>query len=241
MSPSLLTVIIPTLNEETHLPKCLESLKGLEANILVVDSGSIDNTKKIAQKYGARFVYHPFSSFSAQREFGNSLVDDGWILSIEADVWLEQGLISEIKAAIETDDYVAYKIERINQIWGKNIMHTDWGPKEDCHIWLYKKGSGRWVSDVHEEYITQGPVGRLKERLMHHNYDTVSEFINKINSYSEIAARKKQPSKWYFPFREFFKRYIWKMGFLDGYHGLFLSYLQAIYHITLMVKMRADT
>ena len=116
-------------------------------------------------------------------------------------------------------------------------MHTDWGPKDDLHIWLYKKDSGSWQGQVHEEYkLTSGKAGHLLNPLIHYNYQTVSEFIGKINSYSTRAAAQGDVFPGYWPFRDFFKRYIYKLGFKDGYHGLFLSYLQAIYYHVLKVK-----
>jgi len=231
-----LTVIIPTLNEEIDLPLCLESLKNLFATVIVVDSGSQDKTVEIAHKAGVKVINHLFEGYSTQRNFADSLVKGGWILSIEADVIVPPKLTREISTAIKSDLFSAYKIERINNIWGKDIMHADWGPKDDCHIWLYKKGSGKWKSHVHEEYVTKGKIGKLKNRLLHHNYDTISEFLDKENSYSDLAVRQKARFPWFWPLRDFFKRYFWKQGFLDGYHGLFLSYLQSIYYITLSVK-----
>jgi len=231
-----LSVIVPTLNEEKDLSRCLESLNYLDATVIVVDSGSQDKTVEIAKKAGAKVVEHPFESYSAQRNYADNLVNEGWILSIEADVTVPPELALEISKAIQSDKFTAYKIERINNIWGKNIMHSDWGPKDDCHIWLYKKGSGEWKSQVHEEYFTDGKTGKLNNRLYHHNYDSISEFLDKENRYSELAVKQHTQFPWFWPIRDFIKRYFWKQGFLDGYHGLFLSYLQSIYFITLSVK-----
>lgn len=236
MAKPLLSVIIPTLNEEKDLPECLESVKHLSDELLVVDSGSTDNTLKIAKKFGAKVITHPFVSFSDQRNFCDSQATGDWILSLEADVKVSPELATEIKEAIKKDDVDAYSIGRVNIIWGKPIMHTDWGPKDDTHIWLYRKGAGRWQSLVHEEFVTSGNVGHLKNYLFHKNYETISEFLDKIDKYSEFAVRQKNyyPGWWFL--RDFFKRYFYKMGFLDGYRGIFLSYLQSVYFITLSVK-----
>lgn len=236
MASAKLTVVIPTLNEEKDLYKTLDSVKNLADEILVIDSGSIDRTIEIAQNYGARVINHSFSSFSDTRNFGNQESKGDWILSIEADVVVPLELVSEIRQAIESDKYSAYFIPRLNLIWGKPIHYTDWGPKDDCHIWLYQKGSGEWKSLVHEEFITNKSVGKLKNCLIHKNYETISEFIEKIDRYSDLAVKQKQsfPKWWYL--RDFFKRYFYKLGFLDGYHGLFLSYLQSVYYLTLNIK-----
>ena len=232
-----LTVVIPTLNEERDLPRTLNSLKKLNADILIIDSGSTDNTVKIAQKYRAKVIHHPFKSFSDTRNFADWQVKSGWILSLEADVVITKKLAQEINQAILANNYSAYYVPRQNIIWGKKINHADWGPKDDLHIWLYKKNAGSWQGKVHEEYkLKKGTAGKLNNPLIHYNYQTVGEFISKINTYSEAAATQNKTFPFYWPLRDFFKRYIYKLGFLDGYHGLFLSYLQAVYYHTLKVK-----
>ena len=235
MSPKL-SVVIPTLNEEKDLPACLASLRGMATEMIVVDSGSTDRTAVIAKKFGAKVIQHSFTSYSETRNFGDSVSTGDWILSIEADVTISPELKSEILEAIKNEKFESYYIGRVNLIWGKAVLHTDWSPQDDCHIWLYRKGAGSWQSLVHEEYVTQGTVGRLKHFLIHRNYETVSEFIEKINKYSDLALQQKNyfPGWWFL--RDFLKRYLYKQGYLDGYRGLFLSYLQAVYYLTLTIK-----
>ncbi len=233
-----LTVVIPTLNEEKDLPRTLKSLSKLTKNLLLVDSGSTDKTIAIARQYGAKVIHHPFKSFSDTRNFADRHVRDGWILSLEADVLVPQKLAQEIHQVITSNSHIsAYFIPRINIIWGKKITHTDWGPKDDLHIWLYRKGSGSWQNKLHEEYhLRNGVTGKLTHSLIHYNYQTIHEFIHKINSYSELAKTNNQDFPVYWPFRNFLKRFVYKQGFLDGYHGLFLSYLQAVYFNVLKIK-----
>lgn len=231
-----ITVVIPTLNEENDLPKTLESIKNIADEILIIDSGSNDKTINIANNFGAKILFHKFISFSDTRNFGNENAKGDWILSIEADVIISKELAKEIRQQIEENKYAAFYISRLNIIWGKPIYHTDWGPKDDTHVWLYKRGSGLWKGLVHEEYFTDQPIGKIKNYLFHNNYENISEFIDKINKYSDLAIKQKRfISKWWF-LRDFFKRYIYKQGYLDGYHGLFLSYLQSVYYLTLTIK-----
>ena len=231
-----LTVVIPTLNEEKDLPTTLSSIKNLADEIVIIDSGSTDNTTKIARNAGAQVIPRPFISFSDTRNFGDKNSKGDWILSIEADVFVTKELAKEIELASDDDNYSAYHIGRENIIWGAPVLHADWGPKDDRHIWLYQKGAGEWQGQVHEEYISTGNVGFLKNHLIHRNYETVSEYINKIDRYSELALKQKQsfPSWWFI--RDFLKRYFYKLGFLDGYRGIFLCYLQSIYYLTFTVK-----
>jgi glycosyltransferase involved in cell wall biosynthesis len=241
MANAKLTVVIPTLNEEKDLPETLRSVKDLADEILIIDSGSTDKTFEIAKKFGAKVISHPFVSFSDTRNFGDREAKGDWILSLEADVIVPPELASEIKSALVSEKFNAFYIPRLNLIWGKPIRHTDWGPQDDSHIWLYQNGSGGWQSLVHEEYVTSKNVGRLKNHLVHKNYETISEFIDKIDRYSDLATKQHNsfPGWWYL--RDFFKRYFYKLGFLDGYHGLFLSYLQSVYYLTLSVKNKTKS
>lgn len=233
-----LTVVIPTLNEASDLPRTLKSLSGLADEILIIDSGSTDDTVSLSKKAGAKVIHHSFKNFADTRNFADNHTSSDWILSIDADVVVTPEASKEIKQAIQSNKFSAYYIGRINIIWNKPILHADWGPKDDCHIRLYRRGSGAWKADVHETYITTRPVGKIKAPLKHYNYASVGEYIEKINRYSEIAALKTDHSSVLAPFKDFFKRYFYKLGFLEGYHGLFLCYLQAIYHTTLRVKIK---
>lgn len=238
-----ISVVIPTLNEEKDLPRTLSSLK-FAKEILVIDSGSTDNTVQIAEDFGCKVVFHPFSNFADTRNFGDKNASCDFILSIDADVTVPQSLVNEIISLPQTPS--SYKIGRINIIWGKPILHTDWGPADDNHIRLYHRSLGSWSFDVHETFVSKSPSKQLKNFLTHYNYETVSEFIGKINSYSEIQARKLIDSgekKSFFKMiyqskYDFFKRYLYKLGFLDGYRGLFLSYLQAVYYLSVGIKQK---
>lgn len=233
-----LTVVIPTLNEAIDLPRTLKSLHGLADEVLVVDSGSTDDTVVLAKKAGAKVIHHSFKNFADTRNFADRHASSDWILSIDADVVVTPEAAKEIKQVIKNNSVSAYYVGRINIIWGKPILHADWGPKDDCHLRLYRRGSGKWKSDVHELFVTDGSIGRLKAPLLHYNYASIKEYIEKINRYSQLAASKTDHCSLFAPFKDFFKRYFYKLGFLEGYHGLFLCYLQAIYYTTLRVKIK---
>lgn len=239
-----LTVVIPTLNEETDLPRTLKSLN-FATEVLVIDSGSTDRTVNIATKAGANVLHHQFKNFADTRNFADKNAKNDWILSLEADVVVPSSLAEEISTL--KDNPAVYKIGRINYIWDKPILHTDWGPKDDSHIRLYHRSLGHWGGEVHEQFETKSQPKQLKNYLLHYNYATVSEFISKINSYSEIEAQKRRTQgerfsyfKFFFePLKDFIKRYFYKLGFLDGLHGFFLSLLQAIYYLVVNIKLRS--
>lgn len=233
-----LSVIIPAFNEEEDIARTLKSISFADEIIIQLDDRTTDNTPQIAKEYGCKIVMDKMIDFCTLRNSGTKLAKNDWVLALEADVVVSEKLALEIQGAIQNQKYAAYKIGRINEIWGKPIMHTDWGPKEDTHIWLYRKGAGAWKGSIHEEFITDKSVGSLKNYLYHYNYKYVGEFIDKINSISDKGVQRGVKVGTFSPIYDFCKRYFYKLGFLDGYHGLFLSYLQAIYYLTLQVKTR---
>lgn len=239
-----LTVVIPALNEQQDLPRTLDSLKFAD-EVLVIDSGSTDQTVSLAKKAGAKVIYHAFKNFADTRNFADSQAKNDFILSIEADVVVTKQLAQEITSLPETP--AVYRIGRVNIIFGKPILHTDWGPKDDNHIRLYHRSLGSWGGQVHEQFVTNSSPHQLRHHLLHYNYNHVSEYIDKINTYSDLEVKKRLARHQSFsylnlflePTKDFIKRYFYKLGFLDGLHGFFLSLLQAIYYLTVNIKLKS--
>jgi glycosyltransferase involved in cell wall biosynthesis len=250
-----LSVTIITLNEEILLQKCLESVKAIADEIILVDSGSKDKTINIAEKFGAKIYTRRFDNYANQKNYAMSKASGKWILSIDADEEIEPELAREIELKIKNDDsvkkyknnsdYIAFTIPRKNIIFGKYIKYTRWQPELDRHVWLWKKDTGVWVGDVHEEVVVKDEVGRMKNAKIHYQYETVREFLDMMNRYSEHEAKQKIDNGYKFsyfkffsaPIYNFFVRYIYRLGFLDGWRGFILSYLMAIYHISVWVKV----
>jgi len=207
-----ISVAIIATNRICISPQCLDSAKKLSDDVVIVTNAD-----------------HKFINYSDQKNYAASRCKYDWILSLDADEYISSALANEIKNLDFSSD--AYYIPRLNYIFGKPIYHTNWGPSDDTHIWLFNKLKCRWVGDVHEEIKTDGKVGNLKGVKIHHNYTSVAQFMNKLNDYTsrEKAGRN--------PIYEFVRRYIWHKGFLDGWHGLFLSYLMMIYHLSTWVKL----
>lgn len=247
-----LSVTIITLNEEENLPKALLSVNEMfadlpanECEIIVVDSGSTDKTVEIARKHGAKVFHRKFDNYSSQKNFALEQASGEWILSLDADEEISPQLGQEIKKAIESENFVAYTMPRKNIILGKFIRYTRWQPELDRHIWLWRKGKGKWVGEIHEEVEVTGPVGKLENPKIHRHYETVAEFVAMINSYSEADAQSRIKRgvkfnifKLFFdPIYNFLVRYFYRLGFLDGWRGFVLSYLMAMYHFILWVKI----
>lgn len=239
----MISAVIITLNEEKNIARAIKSLKNLADEIIVVDSGSTDKTKKIAKDFGARIFTHRFANFSSQRNWAVSKTKGEWVLSLDADEQIPESLAAEIKTAIKNTEYVAFLIPRRNFILGKEIKHSRWSP--DLHIWLWKKDSGKWAGDVHEEVKILGRVGKLTNAKIHVQQRTMKDFISSNNFYSSLLSKDMYKrgvkfSFWrmfYDSLFEFLVRYIYKWGFLDGLRGFILAYLMVIYKISLWIKI----
>lgn len=240
-----LSATIITLNEEKDLPRCLNSLKGWVDEIIIVDCGSQDNTVNIAKDFGAKVFINSFENFALQKNFAQSKADGEWILSVDADEEIERELAGEIIKGISSGSYDAFSMPRKNIIFGKFIEHTRWNPELDRQVWLWKKGKAKWVGDVHEKVHVNGKIGRMVNSKIHYQYENVSEFIAMMNAYSELESDSLVQSGVRFsaiklfgqPLYNFAVRYFYRQGFLDGWRGFVLSYLMAIYHFLVWVKV----
>ena len=233
-----LSVTVITLNEEKNLAKCLSSVKNLAGEIIIVDSGSTDETIEIAKKFKAIVFSRKFDNYSNQKNFAAGKVSGDWILSVDADEEISSELSNEIRVVIKDHSNVAYSIPRKNVIFGKFVRFTRWQPELDRHVWLWKKGMGKWVGDVHEELQINGRVGKLKNPKIHYQYETVTEFLEMMNTYSNLEVKRKFSYLKLFwdPLYNFFVRYFYRLGFLDGWRGFILSYLMGIYYLEVWVK-----
>lgn len=225
-----LSVVIITLNEEKYIKQCLTSVKKIADEIIVVDSGSTDNTIEIAKKFGAKVYTRVFDNYSNQKNFAAQKAAGEWILSLDGDEEVSPELAEEIKTKILDDSFAAYSIPRKNIILGKFIKYTRWQPELDRHVWLWKKDAGKWEGRVHEELKINGKVGKLKHHKIHYQYGSVSDFLVMMNKYSSLETKGDNP------IYHFLVRYFYRLGFLDGSRGFILSYLMAIYHLVVWVK-----
>lgn len=239
----MISATIITLNERENIKTAIKSIKGFVDEIIVVDSGSIDKTVEIAEESGAQVYFRKFDNFANQKNYAVSKARGDWILSVDADEEISVDLAKEIKEAVKNNQFVGYLIPRKNIILGKEIKHSRWSP--DTHIWIWKKDFGKWVGEVHEEVVVSGKVGSLKNSKIHNSHKTVSEFIEANNKYSGLEAKSLFKNGIHFPFSkmiwqsvfEFFIRFIYKSGFLDGWRGFCLAYLMSVYKLTVWIKL----
>lgn len=238
-----LSITIITLNEEDNLRDCLISLEGLSDEIVLVDSGSTDKTLEIAREFGVKHYHRDFDNFADQKNFALSKVTCDWVFAIDADERVTPQLGDEVKKVLKGTDCVGFLIPRRNFILGAEIKHSRWSP--DKHIWLWKKSFGKWEGNVHEEVVVNGSVGELKNAKLHFQDKTIGEFVKSNEKYSTILAEAmlKQGQSfsiikmvWDVLF-EFGVRFVYHMGFLDGWRGFVLAVLMAKYRLDVWIKL----
>jgi len=230
-----LSVIVITLNEATNIAACLRSVAFAD-EVIVLDSGSTDNTCALARSLGAQ-VHHSvdWQGFGVQKNRALALARQPWILSIDADERVPYELAVQIQQAIHNDECLAFELPRLTQFCGQWIRHCGWTP--DRVLRLFRRGSAEFSSDlVHERVMLKsGAIGRLKNPLLHYSYPTPSHYWQKLESYSQAWARQRylQGQKTSMTRAAisavvaFIRSYVFRLGFLDGAMGFAVCTMQA--------------
>ena len=235
MKVSISAVII-TLNEEKNIGKCLDSVKAIADDVVVVDSFSTDRTEEISIAHGARFVKHQFEGYIQQKNFAISQAQFPHILSLDADEILSDELIEAITRIKNDWNGDGYTMNRLNNYCGKWIRHSGWYPDRKLRLWDSRKGA--WTGlNPHDRFEMQAGtiIKHLKGNILHYSFNSINEHIDQINKFSDISARAKFQKRIKIPFfftlirtlAAFLKKYFLKLGFLDGYYGFVISRLTA--------------
>jgi glycosyltransferase involved in cell wall biosynthesis len=232
-TPPTLSAIVITRNEAHNLHDCLQSMRGLVDEIIVVDSQSTDATVAIAQQHGAK-VSQPadWPGFGPQKNRALALATCDWVFSIDADERVTPELAEEIKRVLlhTADANVAYQVPRLSWYCGRFMKHSGWQP--DHVLRLFKRGTAKFTDDlVHERLVVNAQTQKLTGILLHYSFLNFSQVLLKINAYSDASAKQaylKGKRATVFTavghgFWAFFKTYFLKAGFLDGQHGLALA------------------
>jgi len=239
-------VVILTRNEASVIERCITSVP-FARKILVLDSGSSDDTCKIARNLGAQVIYHEWpGDFSRQRNIADSYVDCPWIFHLDADETVTSEMAAEIKQFFASGDFEKFGVGRFPRkelIFGRWIEHGGWYPQHKPR--LYRKGAGYWMSKVHEHLEVEGEVHTFTAPILHDSYRDVHTFIEKFNRYSsldaEIAfAEGKHFSllKLFFqPMERFLGRYIIHKGYRDGFHGFVIASLIGLNYFMRYLKL----
>lgn len=245
MTNELLTIVFINKNGGTVFEKALKAAKQLTSNILVVDSGSTDESKSYANDVEAQWVEREWpGDFANQRNYAQSLVHTDWILFLDSDEILTDDLKNSIQKAITSSTIpTIYSCERINHIHGKPIRYGSMS--HDKVDRLYKRNEAFWVGDVHERLIGKEKIKKkeLKGQLLHFSYSSFESWIQKANYYTSLWAKQHEGQKCSFgkiitkTSFAFIKSYFLQLGVLGGRLGLISSWMHAFYTFEKYIKL----
>lgn len=243
-----LSVVVSSHNRAKSLSRTLASVRSLATEIIVVDSGSTDDTLKIAKKYTPHVYSRPNNlMLNVNKNFGFTKASGDWILCLDDDEDMTPELSREIKQRIAAApmDIAGFWIPRKNIIFGKWIAHGLWWP--DRQLRLFRKGKGTFPQKhVHEYISVVGLTETLESPYIHHNYDSIAQYLSKMQDiYVDSEVQKFESANyhvgWYdairFPMSDFVKIYFAQSGYKDGLHGLALAILQAFYSFIIFAKL----
>ncbi len=226
-----LSITIITKNEAPRIEACLRSIAWAD-EIIVLDAGSTDDTVAICKKYTDKVVVTDWPGFGPQKNRALEKATSDWILSIDADEQVSEGLRDEVMALIKSDaSCSAYAIPRLSSYLGKTLRYGDW--RNDYCVRLFKRGCAQFTNDsVHEKLqVPSGKIGKLKNPLYHATFTSLEQVLEKVNSYSTLGAAAKYNKGQRATLLKaigrglwtFFRGYILKRGFLDGREGFMLA------------------
>jgi len=239
-SMAKISAVIITFNEEEKIARCIDCLKRVADEIVVVDSYSTDNTRQICESRGVRFYEHPFEGHVEQKNFALSLATHDFVLSLDSDEYLSEDLIQSILAIKEQPTHQAYSMPRLSSIRGRWIRATDWYPDRKIRLWF--KGHGSWGGyNPHDHVVVKKGVvvRKLNGEILHEAYRDYDQLFRKAYNYASIYAQSNVGLRssnavlisfksWY----AFVRNYFFKRGVFYGFDGLAISVSIATYTFT---------
>jgi glycosyltransferase involved in cell wall biosynthesis len=229
--PSM-SVVIVTLNEEARIRDCLESVKWAD-EIVVFDSLSQDRTAEICREYTSKVWQMEYQGGGPMRNLAIEKATGWWILTIDADERVPPELKEEILRTLAEPAASAYYVPRKSYFLGRWIRHGGWWP--DYVLRLFRKEAGRYSPHLaHAQVVTTERTARLSNALLHYPFESLHEYVAKINSRTSLMAREKNGTAsvlkcFVWATAKFFRTYVFRLGFLDGGEGLVLAILASHY------------
>jgi glycosyltransferase involved in cell wall biosynthesis len=241
-----LSGIVPAFNEERNLEACLRSFAHICDELIVVDSGSSDRTVEIARQFTDRVYQRPWTDYRGFCNYGILRARHRWLLIVDCDERVSPSLAQEIRGRVDRKGggCVGFRMRRVNHFMGRRIRFSGW--QNDYVYRFFQKGKGAPRDrEVHPGIVIDGPIEALDGALLHFPYPTLEDYFTKFNRYTSAAARDRlaagKQARWTDrflspPFR-FFRGYVLRLGFLDGYPGFVLACLGAFYVFARYTKM----
>ena len=221
-------------NEETRIGKCLESVRGLVREMIVVDSGSTDHTVAIAEEAGARVIAQPWLGYRDQKQLALTSCAEQWVLMLDCDEELSPELREAIVRFFDSGDAKWFYGARFNRrtcFLGSWIRHGDWYPDTQLRL-VQREYAAMAGGSTHERLDVTGSVKHLRGDLLHDSFPTLASYLAKIHPYSAafLETQTEKGRHWslagnlFRPFWRFFRAYILRLGFLDGFPGFWIAY-----------------
>lgn len=240
-----ISAYIVTLNEEKRLGKTLQALKKVADEIFVIDSGSTDKTQEIAEKYGAKFLFHKWKNISAQKHYGQELCHNDWVLSLDADEVLSPELIAEIKEKMKNPTADAYRIKICDMLPGDKKPRLF--AKTYNQVRLYNRKKNNMPDDLTNDRVVVGEgavVEQLESKVFHYSYISLTQTWFKLNMYTDELVktaveqgRKYSKLRLYTEFpRQFLVYYFKKRYFLYGTCGFWMATTYAYFRFLKIAK-----
>lgn len=245
-----LSVVVITLNEERNITRCLKSLRfKKKPEVLVVDAHSRDKTATLARRLGAKIFTRDWKGYADQKNWAFTKCHSPWILSLDADEELTPGLCLEIERVIRDapPKVDGFFIKRKAFFLGKWIRHCGWWP--DAQLRIIRRGKGKFSNrPVHEGLEAKGETPALAEPMNHYTYDSIGQYLEKMERYSDLfllsASGEKRMFWWaylaFMPGWIFFRMFFLKLGLLDGWRGLQVCGLSSYHEYVKYAKLGAS-
>ena len=240
-----LSVTLITRDAAGQLADCLASVAFAD-EIVVVDSGSTDDTVDLARRHGARVLRHEWLGFGPQKQFAVEAASNDWVLCVDADERVSPELRGQIVAELKAPRGFVYAIPRRNRFLGRWLRHGEGYP--DWSVRLFHRSHARWGSEpVHEKVVSRSPVLELSGDLLHDSAETLEKYLDKQNRYTSLQAeamhaegrRATALQLTISPVLRFFKYYVLRLGFLDGVPGLVHIAIGCMNSFNKYAKLRA--
>lgn len=263
-----ITVVVSVKNEALNLPSCLEKLERFD-QVIVVDSGSTDETMNIAKDMGAEVLQFEWNGkFPKKRNWTlqNANLTHEWILFLDADEFVTKEFVDEVEIKTKDENYNGYTIQFENYFMGRKLKYG-YGFQKSA---LFKKSKGAYEKidedlwshldmEVHEHPIIEGKVGLIKAKVVHKDFKNLEHYIAKHNAYSSWEAQRylqmkqsknsnlslNQKIKYgllntgLLPVVYFLGAYFLKLGFLDGKEGFYLARFKSHYFFQIQTKINS--
>ena len=233
-----ISAVLITKNVEHIIERCLNSISWMD-EIVIVDGCSSDRTVEIAKRYNAKIIIHPFGGdFGEERNMGAMHATGDWIIQMDADEVMSSGLRNALEKILSNDsgEYTGYKFRRLNFFLGHPMRYGGW---YHYMTQIYKRGYGIFKGRVHHSLELKGKMGEIDEYVEHYPFENLEQFVERQNRYTSLEAQElfdlkgilpknviAYNLKWR-PVKLFWKLYVKKKGFLEGFYGFIFSFLYA--------------